>query len=102
MSMLRTFAKRFMYLMKSGAALDRLIKAEEYKAADEYRKDNMYRLALCRKHRQEANHSEYSEHHCCYCQAQKHIKEQSNDITYLSNQLRDHDYGAPTKRPVGP
>lgn len=70
--MFKQLIKRIVYLLQSGPAIDRLIEAEENRIADEYRKDNRYRLNLCRKHRQEQNHSEYSESNCHHCQLLNH------------------------------
>ena len=66
------FLRRLKYLFLAPAELDALIAKEvKLKQEAEY-EDNRYRLNLCHKHRQEPNHSDYSESNCHYCQLQNH------------------------------
>lgn len=75
--------KRLKYLFTASAELDILIKKEHDILEKKKREDQIHRLNLCWKHRQEQNRSSFSEHNCHYCQAQKHIEFLNKELVIL-------------------
>jgi FtsZ-binding cell division protein ZapB len=73
----------------SGEAVDELVKEQQDLIDEAKREDERHRLNLCWKHRQEANHSSFSEHNCHHCQALEHIGDLNNYKTDLQKELYD-------------
>lgn len=66
--------KRLYYVFSRRKEIEALIKQEEERqrlAEWEATKDN---LSLCKRHAQERNRSEFSEHNCDHCRLQKRLK----------------------------
>ena len=85
---MKQFIKRLKYLFTSTEALDILIAKEQRKIDDAERENQIHRLDLCYKHRQEPNRSHYSEHNCYYCQLQAHSAWQHSEILRKDALLR--------------
>lgn len=66
-----SFFKRLRWVFSHGPEIDELLEAARKEREDQEREENKYRLHLCHKHRQEPNHSHYSEYNCDYCRLLK-------------------------------
>ena len=62
-------------LFTYGPELEELLKEKRIKAKEKENLNNISRLTLCFKHRQEANYSYYSESNCAYCNLLKVVDE---------------------------
>ena len=69
---MKQFFRRLWYVFTATKELDALVEAERKRIEAIEREDQRYRLDLCHKHRQEPNHSDYSERNCNYCQLENH------------------------------
>lgn len=85
------FFTRLVYLFTAPREVEELIldKRAEFKRQDY--ENQRHRLNLCYKHRQEQNHSHYSEHNCHHCQLQNHSAWQHSELLRKDSLLR----GAP-------
>ena len=66
--------KRIWLMLTYGPEIEIVLKEIREKRREEERESNRHRLDLCFKHRQEQNHSTYSEGNCHYCKALKEIE----------------------------
>lgn len=61
------FLKRAKFLFKRGDELDEIIQAEDREEKRKAIEATMHNLNLCKKHKQEHNHSEFAESNCDHC-----------------------------------
>ena len=81
------FLQRAKFLFKRGDELDEIIQAE---AREEKRKAieaTMHNLNLCKKHKQEHNHSEFAENNCDHCNMIAEIE----DLNWQLKVAREND-----------
>jgi len=56
-----------------GPELEQVLEEKKRVKDDAEREANAHRLNLCYKHRQEQNHSHFSEHNCDYCKLRNQL-----------------------------
>lgn len=81
------FFTRLIYLFTAKAEVEELILDKRAEMLQQEHENNRYRLNLCYKHRQEQNHSHYSEQNCHYCQLQNHSDGQHSEIVRITGLL---------------
>lgn len=62
-----SFFKRLRLVFSYGPEIEEMLKAARKEREVQKMWEDRQRLKLCYKHRQEPNHSHYSEHNCDYC-----------------------------------
>jgi len=62
-----------MLILNYGPELEELLKEKKQERLEAECEANAHRLNLCFKHRQEQNHSHFSEHNCDYCKLQNQL-----------------------------
>jgi hypothetical protein len=75
--------------MFAGDTIDDLIREAVAERNEQERLDNIHRLHLCRKHRQEANYAEYAEANCNHCQALNYINDLNKEHVECRNINQD-------------
>lgn len=80
---IKIFISKLIIVFKYKGELEEILKDIRKKQEAKDREDDLNRLKLCFKHRQEKNHSRFSEHNCDYCNLLKKNEELKKDINDL-------------------